>query len=216
MKLVAFGALFLPFVLAYDGLFGGVDPLCAPCLNEVVADGPSNTQSKEFANYLCIGLGASAVGLCISECGISTSGDIMDQAEAQGRSAIITGIVFDYCVQYYPEETCAAVEDTKFAQLPPCPKIRKGGGNGGNDSPGSDSEDSTLRLRHLRPLRPLALATPTSPTPLRAPTAPALALSLLAHQILAHQVLAREVLAAHTLRPEVSQLLWVLLLPGRC
>ncbi|EWZ28085.1 hypothetical protein FOQG_19296 [Fusarium oxysporum f. sp. raphani 54005] len=143
MKLVAFGALFLPFVLAYDGLFGGVDPLCAPCLNEVVADGPSNTQSKEFANYLCIGLGASAVGLCISECGISTSGDIMDQAEAQGRSAIITGIVFDYCVQYYPEETCAAVEDTEFAQLPPCPKIRKGGGNGGNDSPGSDSEDST-------------------------------------------------------------------------
>ncbi|KAG7424905.1 hypothetical protein Forpi1262_v013774 [Fusarium oxysporum f. sp. raphani] len=67
----------------------------------------------------------------------------MDQAEAQGRSAIITGIVFDYCVQYYPEETCAAVEDTEFAQLPPCPKIRKGGGNGGNDSPGSDSEDST-------------------------------------------------------------------------
>ncbi|KAJ4182491.1 hypothetical protein NW767_013857 [Fusarium falciforme] len=53
------------------------------------------------------------------------------------------GIVFDYCVQYYPEETCAAVEGTKLAQLPPCPEIRNGGGSGGNDSPGSDSEDST-------------------------------------------------------------------------
>jgi hypothetical protein len=102
MKLIAVGALFLPFVLAYGGLFDGVDPLCAPCLNEVVADGPSNTQSKEFANYLCIGRGVSAVGLCISasECGISTSGDIIDQAEAQGRSAIITGIVFDYWYVY--------------------------------------------------------------------------------------------------------------------
>jgi hypothetical protein len=102
MKLIAVGALFLPFVLAYGGLFDGVDPLCAPCLNEVVADSPSNTQSKEFANYLCIGRGASAVALCISEseCGISTSGDIIDQAEAQGRSAIITGIVFDYWYAY--------------------------------------------------------------------------------------------------------------------
>jgi len=102
MKLIALGALFLPFVLVYGDLFGVVDPLCAPCLNEVVADGPSNTQSKEFANYLCMGPGASAVGLCISEseCGISTSDEIIDQAEAQGRSAIITGIVFDYWYVY--------------------------------------------------------------------------------------------------------------------
>ncbi|PTD02468.1 hypothetical protein FCULG_00012871 [Fusarium culmorum] len=104
MKFIAVSALCLPFALAYNGFFDGVDPVCAPCLNEVVADGPSNTRSKEFVNYLCVDQGA---------------------------------------VQYYPEETCAAFEGTKFTQLPPCPEIRNGEGNGGNDSPGSDSEDST-------------------------------------------------------------------------
>ncbi|KAH6870966.1 hypothetical protein B0T10DRAFT_466901 [Thelonectria olida] len=143
MKFIAVGALFLPFALAYNGFFEGVDPLCAPCLNEAIADGPSNTQSKEFANYLCMGQGASAVALCITECGMSTSGDPVESAEAEARIYIITGIVVDYCVQYYPEETCAALEGTEFAQLPPCPEIRNGGGNGENDSPSSDSEDST-------------------------------------------------------------------------
>ncbi|KAM0384906.1 hypothetical protein ACHAQC_011910 [Fusarium culmorum] len=141
MKFIAVSALCLPFALAYNGFFDGVDPVCAPCLNEVVADGPSNTRSKEFVNYLCVDQGASAVAQCITECGISTSGDIIDTAAAQ--VPIIMGIMFDYCVQYYPEETCAAFEGTKFTQLPPCPEIRNGEGNGGNDSPGSDSEDST-------------------------------------------------------------------------
>lgn len=102
MKIILVGALFLPLMLAYAGLFDGVDPLCTPCLNEVVADGPSNTESKEFATYLCIGRGVSAVALCISEseCGIPTSGDVIDEAEAQGRGAIIMGIVFDYWYVY--------------------------------------------------------------------------------------------------------------------
>jgi hypothetical protein len=98
MKLIALGALFLPFVLVYGDLFDGVDPLCAPCLNEVVADGPSNTRSKEFVNYVCVGQGASAVAQCITECGISTSGDIIDTAAAQ--VPIIMGIMFDYWYVY--------------------------------------------------------------------------------------------------------------------
>ncbi|KAL7768445.1 hypothetical protein ACKLNR_002746 [Fusarium oxysporum f. sp. zingiberi] len=143
MKFIAAGTFFLPLALASKGIFDGVDPLCAPCLNKAIADGPSNTQSKEFANYLCMGQGGSAVSLCITECGTSTSSDIIDTSAAEARADLIIGIVFDYCVQYYPEETCAVFEGTEFAQLPPCPEIRNGEKNGGNDSPGSSSEIST-------------------------------------------------------------------------
>ncbi|KAF9767977.1 hypothetical protein IL306_014784 [Fusarium sp. DS 682] len=143
MKFIAAGTFFLPFALASKGVFDGVDPLCAHCVNEALADGPSNTQSKKFANYLCMGQGASAVSLCITECGTSTSGDIIDTSAAEARIDLIMGIVFDYCVQYYPEETCAAVKGTELAQLPPCPEIKNGEGNSGKDSPDSGSEDST-------------------------------------------------------------------------
>ncbi|KAL5623701.1 hypothetical protein FOBRF1_002951 [Fusarium oxysporum] len=143
MKFIAAGTFFLPLALASKGVFDGVDPLCAPCLNEAIADGPSDTQSKKFANYLCMGQGASAVSLCITECGTSTSGDVNDISAAAARVDLIMGIVFGYCVQYYPEQTCAALEGTDFAQLPPCPEIRNGEKNGGNDSPRSSSETST-------------------------------------------------------------------------
>ncbi|EXK38568.1 hypothetical protein FOXG_04836 [Fusarium oxysporum f. sp. lycopersici 4287] len=144
MKFIAAGTFFLPLALASKGIFDGVDPLCAPCLDEAIADGPSNTQSKEFANYLCMGQGGSAVSLCITECGISTSSDIIDTSAAEARADVIIGIMFDYCVQYYPEETCALFEGTEFAQLPPCPEIRNGEKNGGNDSTRSSSEISTI------------------------------------------------------------------------
>ncbi|KAM5383033.1 hypothetical protein ACJA88_003566 [Fusarium oxysporum] len=147
MKFIAAGTFFLPLALASKGIFDGVDPLCAPCLNEAVADGPGNTQSKKFANYLCMGQGASAVSLCITECGTSTSGDINDISAAEARVDLIMGIVFGYCVQYYPEETCAVFEGTEFAKLPPCPEIRNGEKNGGNDSPRSSSEISTTEAR---------------------------------------------------------------------
>ncbi|EMT63013.1 hypothetical protein NOF04DRAFT_6326 [Fusarium oxysporum II5] len=143
MKFIAAGTFFLPLALASKGVFDGVDPLCRPCLNEAIADGPGNTQSKKFANYLCMGQGASAVSLCITECGTSTSGDINDISAAEARVDLIMGIVFGYCVQYYPEQTCAAFEGTDLAQLPPCPEIRNGEKNGGNDSPRSSSETST-------------------------------------------------------------------------
>ncbi|RKL22835.1 hypothetical protein BFJ70_g13030 [Fusarium oxysporum] len=143
MKLIAVGTFFLPLALASKGVFDGVDPLCRPCLNEAIAGGPGNTQSKKFANYLCMGQGASAVSLCITDCGTSTSGDINDIPAAGARVDLIMGIVFGYCVQYYPEETCAVFEGTEFAQLPPCPEIRNGEKNGGNDSNRSSSEIST-------------------------------------------------------------------------
>ncbi|KAF5627674.1 uncharacterized protein FTJAE_9161 [Fusarium tjaetaba] len=53
------------------------------------------------------------------------------------------GILFGYCVQYYPEETCASVEGTEFAQWPPCPEIKNGEENRANESPSSSSKDST-------------------------------------------------------------------------
>ncbi|KAF4334960.1 hypothetical protein FBEOM_11217 [Fusarium beomiforme] len=53
------------------------------------------------------------------------------------------GILFGYCVQYYPEETCASVEGTEFAQWPPCPEIKNGEENRANEAPGSSSKDST-------------------------------------------------------------------------
>ena len=102
MKFIVVGALFLPFALAYNSLFAGVDPICAPCLNKVVADGPSNTHSEEFANYLCIGQGGSAVAVCIAECGTATSESDgpFDIGQAGARVDIIMGIAFDYWYVY--------------------------------------------------------------------------------------------------------------------
>ncbi|SCO78267.1 uncharacterized protein FRV6_02480 [Fusarium oxysporum] len=165
MKLIAAGTFFLPLALASKGIFDGVDPLCAPCLNEAIADGPGNTQSKKFANYLCMGQGASAVSLCITECGTSTSSDIIDTSAAEARADLIIGIMFDYCVQYYPEETCAVFEGTEFAKLPPCPEIRNGEKNGGNDSPRSSSEISTTEARASETTEDPASETTEDPAP---------------------------------------------------
>jgi hypothetical protein len=96
---LAAGALLLPAALAAsDILFGFVtDPACGPCLHEVVADGPGSVQSKEFAKYLCMGNGGSAVAVCITECGTkSPQEDTLDIAYTQAQVDLIMGAVFDY------------------------------------------------------------------------------------------------------------------------
>jgi hypothetical protein len=104
MKLLAAGALFLPATLAaVDTLFNHItDPGCGPCLHQVVAEGPGSVRSKEFANYLCMGEGDSAVAVCITECGSrSSSVDPLDDAYTMAQVDLIMGAVFD-CWYVFP------------------------------------------------------------------------------------------------------------------
>ncbi len=98
-SILAAGALFLPAALgATDTLFTSIsDPACGPCLHKVVADGPGNIQTKEFANYLCLGKGGSAVAVCMTQCGsASSSDDALDIAYKRAQINLIIGVVFDY------------------------------------------------------------------------------------------------------------------------
>jgi hypothetical protein len=99
LALLAAWALFLPAALAAspDTIFGSITDPCGPCLHEVVANGPGIIESKEFANYLCIGEGGGAVAVCIAQCGsMSPSGDPVAIAAIEAQVFLIGGALFDY------------------------------------------------------------------------------------------------------------------------
>jgi hypothetical protein len=98
--ILAAGAFFLPAALgATDIIFDFVTLGCGPCLHQAVAAGPGAVQSKEFAEYFCLGKGADAVALCIPDCK-STSDDVLDIAYARAQVDLIVGAVFDYWYVY--------------------------------------------------------------------------------------------------------------------
>jgi len=90
--------LFLSATLATNPVFGPIaDQACGPCIDRAVAAGPANTQSKEFANYLCIGSGGTAVATCITLCGsLSPSLDPVALAGVSAEIQLIVGSAFDY------------------------------------------------------------------------------------------------------------------------
>lgn len=98
MKLFVAIASFLSAALASNPIFGAIaDPACGPCIDRAVANGPGNTESKDFANYLCIGSGGTAVATCITLCGSSNpSLDPVAIAAVSAEIQIIMGSVFDY------------------------------------------------------------------------------------------------------------------------
>ncbi len=96
--LAAATPFFAAALAATDTIFGSItDPACGPCLHQVVANGPGRVESKEFANYLCLGTGGNAVAVCITECGTkSPSSDVLDIAYTEAQIDLIAGAVFDY------------------------------------------------------------------------------------------------------------------------
>ena len=98
MKILTAGALFPLASLASSPIFGYItDPGCAPCLDNVIANGPGSTQSKEFATYLCIGSGGNDAAVCITGCGSKTPlDDPIAIAASEAQLQLLLGSLFDY------------------------------------------------------------------------------------------------------------------------
>ncbi len=105
-SIFAAATLFFPAALAAsDTIFGSIPDPCGPCLHRVVANGPGRVESKEFANYLCMGEGDGAIAVCITECGTSSSsGDVLDISYVEAQVYLIMGVLFDYW--YAPPANC--------------------------------------------------------------------------------------------------------------
>ena len=98
MKILTAGALFPLAALASSAIFGFItDPGCAPCLDNVIANGPGSTESMEFATYLCIGSGGSDAAVCISRCGSTIPfDDPVAIAASEAQVELLMGSLFDY------------------------------------------------------------------------------------------------------------------------
>ena len=96
--ILAAAALFLPAALAAtDTIFGSIPEPCGPCLHQLVANGPGSVESKEFANYLCMGEGGSDFLRCMTECGKKSPSDsVLDIDFTEGQNFLIIRVIFDY------------------------------------------------------------------------------------------------------------------------
>ena len=154
-RILAAATLFLPAALAAtDTIFGTIPDPCGPCLHRVVANGPGSVESKEFANYICIGEGGGEIAVCVTECGAtSTVGDVMASSYVEAQLYLIIGLLFGIAVKplihvnsviYYPKETCQADKGVFGNQLDKvCAAFVTGGSSNSKSSVRSTSRGSS-------------------------------------------------------------------------